>query len=150
MNKTSSSNETYGVIPYIAPEIFNGFAFSKESDIYSMGMVMWELTSGCKPFANVEHDINLIYKIIDGERPKITDDTPEFYASLMKHCWDSDPSKRPPIEEICGTISHWENKYIIFGSGLAEKKRLKLIEKIFENIYMTMCFLSGTYLEDVF
>jgi serine/threonine protein kinase len=46
----SSNNEIYGVVPYVAPEIFRGGAFSKESDIYSMGMIMWELTSGCRPF----------------------------------------------------------------------------------------------------
>ncbi|RGB43386.1 kinase-like domain-containing protein, partial [Rhizophagus diaphanus] len=62
-NNTLSSNEIYGVIPYIAPEIFKGVAFSKSSDIYSMGMIMWELTTGCKPFVNVGHDINLIYEI---------------------------------------------------------------------------------------
>uniref|UniRef100_U9UD02 Serine-threonine/tyrosine-protein kinase catalytic domain-containing protein n=1 Tax=Rhizophagus irregularis (strain DAOM 181602 / DAOM 197198 / MUCL 43194) TaxID=747089 RepID=U9UD02_RHIID len=45
---------------------------------------MWELTTGCKPFANVEHDVDLIYKIIDGKRPNITDDTPEDFANLMK------------------------------------------------------------------
>ncbi|POG66921.1 kinase-like domain-containing protein, partial [Rhizophagus irregularis DAOM 181602=DAOM 197198] len=82
----NTSNEIYGVIPYIAPEIFKGVAFSKASDIYSMGMIMWELTTGCKPFANIVHDTDLIYKIIDGERPKITDDTPEDFANLMKKC----------------------------------------------------------------
>ena len=40
VNKTSKNNEIYGVIPYIAPEIFKGAAFSKESDIYSIGMIM--------------------------------------------------------------------------------------------------------------
>ncbi|UZO00742.1 uncharacterized protein OCT59_011861 [Rhizophagus irregularis] len=35
-NGTSSDNEIYGVVPYIAPEIFKGSAFSKESDIYSL------------------------------------------------------------------------------------------------------------------
>ena len=50
-NNTSLNNEIYGVIPYIAPEIFKGAKFSKESDIYSMGIIMWELTTGCK------HDI---------------------------------------------------------------------------------------------
>ncbi|RIA90657.1 kinase-like domain-containing protein, partial [Glomus cerebriforme] len=65
-NNVSSNNEIYGVIPYIAPEIFKGSAFSKESDVYSMGMIMWELTTGCKPFASVEHDIHLVYKILDG------------------------------------------------------------------------------------
>ena len=64
-NKTLSNNEIYGVIPYIAPEIFKGAKFSKESDIYSLGMIIWELTTGCKPFANVEHDIELIVEIID-------------------------------------------------------------------------------------
>ena len=61
VNNTSSNNEIYGVIPYIAPEIFKGAKFSKKSDIYSFGMVMWELTTGRKPFANVEHNIDLIY-----------------------------------------------------------------------------------------
>ncbi|GBC19351.2 kinase-like domain-containing protein [Rhizophagus irregularis DAOM 181602=DAOM 197198] len=37
-----------------APEIFQGGVFSKESDIYSLGMVMWELTTGRKPFFNIE------------------------------------------------------------------------------------------------
>ena len=39
-NNTSSNNEIYGVIPYIAPEIFRGSAFSKRSDVYSFGMIM--------------------------------------------------------------------------------------------------------------
>ncbi|POG77294.1 kinase-like domain-containing protein, partial [Rhizophagus irregularis DAOM 181602=DAOM 197198] len=43
VNSESSNNEVYGVIPYIAPEIFRGSIFSKEADIYSFGMIMWEL-----------------------------------------------------------------------------------------------------------
>ncbi|POG73185.1 kinase-like domain-containing protein, partial [Rhizophagus irregularis DAOM 181602=DAOM 197198] len=99
-NNRLSNNEIYGVIPYIAPEIFKGSKFTKEADIYSFGMIMWELTTGCKPFNNIKHDHSLIYKILDGERPKITEDTPECYANLMKSCWDPDPKKRPSIKEI--------------------------------------------------
>jgi serine/threonine protein kinase len=91
----------------LAPEIFNGNSFSKESDIYSLGMIMWELTSGCKPFADFNHDTNLIYKIIDGKRPEITNDTPEYFSDLIKKCWDPNPSKRPHIREIRKTISLW-------------------------------------------
>ena len=100
VNNTSSNNEIYGVIPYVAPEIFKGSSFSKKSDVYCMGMIMWELTSGCKPFADVKHDIHLVYKILNGERSKITEDTPECYANLMKSCWDSDSEKRPSITEL--------------------------------------------------
>jgi hypothetical protein len=74
-----------------------------------MGMIMWELTTGCKPFANVEHDVNLIYKIIDGERPKITDDTPEDFANLMKKCWNSDPKKRLSAKKVCENLNLWAN-----------------------------------------
>ncbi|CAB5388859.1 unnamed protein product [Rhizophagus irregularis] len=75
VNSAQSNNEIYGVIPYVAPEIFKGSAFSKESDIYCV------------------------------ERPEITEDTPECYAELMKRCWDSDPTKRPLITEIRKTFS---------------------------------------------
>ncbi|CAI2165023.1 8462_t:CDS:2 [Funneliformis geosporum] len=128
-SNSSINNEIYGVIPYIAPEIFNGALFSKESDIYSIGMIMWEFTTGCKPFSEIEHDYKLIYEIIDGKRPEITQDTPEFYANLMKRCWDSDPLKRPPIKEIRKTIGCWyrgEKKDTQLNQ--AEKKRLELIK----------------------
>ena len=91
VNNTLPNNEIYGVIPYIAPEIFRGSPFSKESDIYSFGMIMWEITTGCKPFSEDKHDHILTYQIIDGKRPEITDDTPECFVNLMKRCWDSDP-----------------------------------------------------------
>ncbi|GES91906.1 kinase-like domain-containing protein [Rhizophagus clarus] len=126
---SSNNNEIYGVIPYIAPEIFTGGAFSKESDIYSIGMIMWELTTGCKPFADIEHDTNLIYKIIDGKRPEITKDTPECFANLMKRCWDLDPSKRPLITEITESLNNWyhKNKYAD-PFKQAESKRIELIQ----------------------
>ncbi|CAB5178929.1 unnamed protein product [Rhizophagus irregularis] len=98
VNNESSNNEIYGVIPYIAPEIFKGSAFSKEADIYSFGMIMWELT---------------------------TEDTPECYANLMKSCWDPDPKKRPPIKEIHVTLCSWFFKKEFVQ---AEEKRNKLIK----------------------
>ncbi|GBC06412.1 hypothetical protein RclHR1_06810001 [Rhizophagus clarus] len=152
-NNTSLNNEIYGVIPYIAPEIFTGATFSKKSDIYSFGIIMWELTTGYKPFANVEHDINLIYKIIDGKRPKITTDTPECFIELMKECWDYNPLKRPTIEEICEKFYFWS-----FGSfkedntsnqfKQAEEIRLKLIEsknlgsELNENFHLKAVYTS--------
>ncbi|CAB5208741.1 unnamed protein product [Rhizophagus irregularis] len=131
-NKTSN-NEIYGVIPYIAPEIFKGSSFSKKSDVYCMGMIMWELTTGCKPFSNVEHDINLVYKILDGERPEITEDTPECFAKLMKKCWDPNPKKRPSITEVRKTLSIWyhTNKNIEpFNQAETKRKELMSLKKL--------------------
>ncbi|EXX55436.1 Ssk22p [Rhizophagus irregularis DAOM 197198w] len=129
----SSNNEIYGVIPYVAPEIFRGEVFSKESDIYSLGMIMWELTTGRKPFFNIEHDINLIYQIIDEKRPKrpeITTDAPKCFTNLMKQCWYSDPLKRPSITTIKSIVDDWYRKCKKDDDILAkaDNKRLELIE----------------------
>ncbi|GES73858.1 kinase-like domain-containing protein [Rhizophagus clarus] len=110
IDNKSPNNEIYGVIPYIAPEIFKGSSFSKETDIYSLGMIMWELTT-------------------DGERPEITEDTPECYAELMKSCWNSEPKKRPSIKQIRLTFGSWsfrgKNKEEF---NQAEEKRMGLIK----------------------
>ncbi|PKC09528.1 kinase-like protein, partial [Rhizophagus irregularis] len=135
-NDSLFNKEIYGVIPYIAPEIFKGAKFSHASDIYSLGMIMWECTTGCKPFANIEHDQNLIYNIIDGKRPEITEDTPEFLANLMKRCWDSDPKNRPtaweilfilPIKYNSLELNYYAEPYYISEMRESEQKRLELI-----------------------
>ena len=87
LNERDNPNKIFGVIPYLAPEVLSRKPHTKESDIYSFGMIMWEHTTGKKPFHDRPHNNLLISDILNGERPQITDDTPEFYADLMKRCW---------------------------------------------------------------
>ncbi|RIA94224.1 kinase-like domain-containing protein, partial [Glomus cerebriforme] len=79
----------------MAPEIFKGQKYTKASDIYSFGMIMWEFMTGRRPFWDRNHDTNLIIEICDGLRPPIVTNAPEGYIDLMKECWHSDPEKRP-------------------------------------------------------
>ncbi|PKC62395.1 kinase-like protein, partial [Rhizophagus irregularis] len=85
----------YGNLPYIAPEVIIGKEQTFKSDIYSIAMLMWEVSSGQPPFNNYEHDYYLAMNIVNGMRPKIVPGTPLEYKNLMKQCWDADPSKRP-------------------------------------------------------
>jgi serine/threonine protein kinase len=87
-------NSIYGNLPYIAPEVISGKQTTKASDIYSIAMLMWEISSGQPPFINYEHDYDLAMNIINGIRPRIVSGTPLEYESLMKQCWDADPLKR--------------------------------------------------------
>jgi serine/threonine protein kinase len=93
--ESADNNENYGIIPYMAPEIFQGQKYTKASDIYSFGMIMWEFMTGRRPFWDRNHDIELIIDISDGLRPPIVTNAPEGYIELMKECWNSDPYKRP-------------------------------------------------------
>src|SRR6185369_3289831 len=98
----------------------------------SFGMIMWEFTTGKKPFCNRPHDHHLILDILKGERSQITDDTPEFYADLMKRCWNYNPENRPTTEEIYNCLSKYDTHNIIEEKQeiitLAETKRQEIIK----------------------
>ncbi|RIA98823.1 kinase-like domain-containing protein, partial [Glomus cerebriforme] len=98
--ESTDDNENYGIISYMAPEIFQGQKVTTASDIYSFGMIMWEFMTGRRPFWNKCHDAELIIEIIDGLRPPIVTNAPDGYIDLMKRCWDSDPKKRPTATNI--------------------------------------------------
>ncbi|GES85121.1 kinase-like domain-containing protein [Rhizophagus clarus] len=104
-----SKNSIYGVMPYVAPELLRGKPFTQASDIYSFGIIMWELSSGFRPFPNIPHDLNLALKICDGIRPAIIEGTPECYKELMQKCWHNDPNERPNIANIVRKIEKWLN-----------------------------------------
>ncbi|POG57790.1 hypothetical protein GLOIN_2v1791279 [Rhizophagus irregularis DAOM 181602=DAOM 197198] len=103
----SSINETYGVLPYMAPEILRNKPYTPESDIYSFSMIMWEFISGNPPFSDRAHDHHLILSVCKGERPEIIENIPKCYTDLMKKCWDSNPSNRPTIIMLENIISEW-------------------------------------------
>ncbi|RGB36407.1 kinase-like domain-containing protein [Rhizophagus diaphanus] len=101
----------YGNIPYVAPENLFGEEHTKASDIYSIAMIMWEISSGQPPFSDYEIDYNLIIKIGNGMRPKIVSETPLKYIELMKQCWDADPKKRPDIKILSNMINDINRLY---------------------------------------
>src|SRR4051794_22357849 len=96
-----SSNKIYGITSYIAPEVLcRNKKNTKETDVYSIGMLMWELFSGHPPFDDQAHDHYLILEISKGLRPPILPNMPKNYVEMMKKCWDDDLSKRPTIREL--------------------------------------------------
>ncbi|POG60778.1 kinase-like domain-containing protein [Rhizophagus irregularis DAOM 181602=DAOM 197198] len=86
----------YGNLSYIAPEVIVKKKYTFAADIYSIGILMWEISSGQPPFNN-KHDYDLAIKIVKGMRPKIIPGTPLEYKELMEQCWDAKPTKRPDI-----------------------------------------------------
>ena len=98
--ESTCDNKIYGVISYIAPENLQGKEYTKASDIYSFGMIMWELMTGRKPFWDQKNDTELMIKVKDGLRPSIVTNTPKDYVKLMQECWSSNPIKRPMAAKI--------------------------------------------------
>ncbi|PKY25821.1 kinase-like protein [Rhizophagus irregularis] len=107
VDKQISSKQIYGVIPFVAPEIFNGYTLTKEFDIYSFGMIMWMLSAGVRPYCDRPHDSQLIQDICSGTRPNIVNGTPPVFASLMLQCLDADPSNRPAASQLYECLGNW-------------------------------------------
>src|SRR5438874_9992685 len=126
VDKKDKPNNIFGVVPYLAPEVLSKNPYTKESDVYSFGMIMWEHTTGKKPFHDRPHNSSLISDILNGIRPQVTDDTPEFYAELMKKCWDHTPENRPTAQEIYDCLYKYDITEEII--KLAEAKRQEIIK----------------------
>src|SRR5581483_6555841 len=99
------SNAVYGLIQYLAPEILSKkdqaiINSDTSSDIYSFGMVMWEVSTTYQPFSAKRHNEALSSEIINALRPDVMKETPPKYSNLMERCWSDDVSKRPSIKEI--------------------------------------------------
>src|SRR6266498_838976 len=108
-NDQKSDNKVYGILPYIAPEVLNGEAYTSSSDIYSFGVVMAELSSGKPPFCNKKHNLSLALAICNGLRPEFEKGTPEFYKKLAYKCMDANLNERPTAEELSDILDFWYN-----------------------------------------
>ncbi|PKY46846.1 kinase-like protein [Rhizophagus irregularis] len=113
MGSTKDNESVYGIIPYMAPEILQRKEYTIFSDIYSFGMIMWELMTGRLPFEDQTIDVGLMSKICrDGLLPPITTNVPKDYIELMQECWNSDPIKRPEAANISKKLCNILNEEV--------------------------------------
>lgn len=89
-----------GSVNTMAPEVMEGKMYTRASDVYSFGMVAYEMFTGCIPFKGLRA-IQLMFMVTEGERPNM-DETfvPRELKSLFEKCWASDPSARPDFDSI--------------------------------------------------
>jgi serine/threonine protein kinase len=116
-NEQKSDDKVYGVMPYIAPEVLNGEPYTSSADIYSVGVIMAELSSGKPPFYNKKHDLNLAFDICNGLRPEFGKGAPEFFKKLAYKCMNANSNERPKAEELCDIIDFWRGSIMGYNSG---------------------------------
>src|SRR5205085_4233236 len=96
----SGDKKTYGVLPYVAPEVLRGKEYTQASDIYGFGIIAYEICTGFPPYHDIAHDEFLAIRICQGLRPKSDYKIPQLILNIIQQCWDSNPLKRPQAEEL--------------------------------------------------
>ena len=89
---SSSESGMFGVLPYMDPKSLNNqyninnqnknYKLNKKSDVYSVGVIMWQISSGRRPFYDVSYDVSLALALQGGKREQIIDGTPVEYSNL--------------------------------------------------------------------
>lgn len=66
------------------PKVFHteDYELNKKSDVYSVGMLLWQISSGCRPFCTEGYNAKLGLAIIYGQREAPIDGTPDEYSGL--------------------------------------------------------------------
>ncbi|KAF8935347.1 Nuclear receptor sub 2 group C member 2 [Dissophora ornata] len=109
-----SSREHPARMGYIAPERLTkiGTRYSIECDIYSLGMIFWEISSGRPPFDNLIANcsvedgslMNLAQNIVVGRRERFVEGTDPIFEDLYTRCWHPNPLERPSMDWIIQTL----------------------------------------------
>jgi len=89
-----------GTVGWVAPEIFSDKKFySEKADIYSFGMICWELLTRKIPFDDIE-SFSVPLLVLKGKRPLLPKDGNKVYRKLIKACWSQKPDGRPNIAKV--------------------------------------------------
>ena len=114
-NESSESNllqDQRGTLRYMAPEIGLDLGYSFPADVYSFGMLLWEMCILEKPFNSVKSPHTFYRKVFEeGERPKLSEHWPRILNNVMSRCWSSHPDDRPTIHLVETTLHAHAREY---------------------------------------
>ena len=111
----SSIGAPGGTPRYRDPAVINGNnAMRKASDVYSFGILAWQVLCGTVPFEGMDVATVSAHTVAGGRPPidalesKLSAGVCAVVAPLLERCWATDQAERPTMEGICDILSHLE------------------------------------------
>jgi serine/threonine protein kinase len=79
--------------------VIRGERYSEKADVYSFGIIMWEVVARKQPFAG-RNFMGVSLDVLEGKRPQVPADCPEEFRKVMTKCWHAKPDKRPTMADV--------------------------------------------------
>ena len=84
----------------MAPEVALRRKYNESVDVYSYGIILWQMATDKVPFKGLNKEEFMIYVVHEGNRPKLDHSWPTGFCELLTNCWSKEPSKRPTFASI--------------------------------------------------
>jgi len=106
VNKRVSGTDSYaltgntGSLRYMAPEVALRKPYTEKVDVYSFGVMIWQMAKDRVPFKGMNKAEFNAKVVVRNERPKIDKSWPTGFSNLLVSCWNPNPSLRPSFHQI--------------------------------------------------
>lgn len=98
-----------GTYAWMAPEVIQSLPVSDACDVWSFGVVLWELLTHEVPFKGIE-GFQIAWMVVEnGKRLAIPSSCPKAFQTLMERCWAANPKQRPSFHEILQLVERMQN-----------------------------------------
>jgi len=105
LNKSHVSTKSFGTIPFMSPELLSSGRMSRANDVFSFGIIMWQMIAGKQPYEGMA-PMQVLFNVVDcGLRPDIPDHAPPRYKRLFTSCWHEWPENRPTFDDLAVELS---------------------------------------------
>ena len=93
-----------GSLRYMAPEVALEKPYNSSVDVYSFGILFWQITSLETPFTGFSLNMHNDRVIKGGLRPKLDPKMSPGLTNLMKNCWSTEIHERPTFQEVAEVL----------------------------------------------
>lgn len=109
-------NEDRGTYRWMAPEVINYKPHNRKADVYSFGIVLWEIITGRVPYEDITPVQAAFAVVHKNARPTFPEHCPLAIRKLIEKCWVQNPEKRPEFWEIVSILEQFEASLLFDGT----------------------------------